>query len=136
MDYIYLSIIASLFVIIGYIPEITNILKTKTATIENLYIWFIWSCGSIFSISFCALNEEYYAMSTHVIIFTMNSSTFLLKLYYYKKPLLKYTLFNNFDKKPNINTDNNAVIFNPLNNNINNNNINNNNNKFVDIDIV
>jgi len=25
-------------------------------------------------------------MSTYVIIFTMNSSTFLLKLYYYKKP--------------------------------------------------
>ena len=86
MQYIFLSIIASIFVIIGYIPEITSILKTKQATIDNLYIWFIWSCGSIFSITFCLLNEEYYAMSTHVIIFTMNSSTFLLKLYYYKKP--------------------------------------------------
>ena len=85
MDYIYLSIIASILVIVGYIPEITSILKTKTANIDNIYIWFIWSCGSIFSITFCYLNQEYYAMSTHVIIFTMNSTTFLLKLYYYQK---------------------------------------------------
>ena len=85
MQYIFLSIIASIFVIIGYIPEITSILKTKQSTMDNLYIWFIWSCGSIFSITFCILNEEYYNMSTHVIIFTMNSTTFLLKLYYYKK---------------------------------------------------
>jgi uncharacterized protein with PQ loop repeat len=83
-QYIYLSLIASIFVVVGYIPEFINIIKTKQSTIENLYIWFIWSCGSIFSITFCALNEEYFAMSTHVIIFSMNSSTFLLKLYYYK----------------------------------------------------
>jgi hypothetical protein len=85
MQYIFLSIIASIFVIIGYIPEITSILKTKHATIDNLYIWFIWSCGSIFSITFFILNEEYYAMSTYIILFIMNSATFLLKLYYYKK---------------------------------------------------
>ena len=58
MEYIILSIIASFFVIIGYIPEINNILKTKQATIDNLYIWFIWSCASIFSITFCLLNEN------------------------------------------------------------------------------
>ena len=83
MKYIYLSIISSILVIIGYIPEISFILKTKQATIDNLYIWFIWCCASIFSIIFCALNEEYNPMSTHIIIFSMNSSTFLLKLYYY-----------------------------------------------------
>jgi hypothetical protein len=86
--YIYLSIIASIFVVVGYIPEFINILKTKQSTIENLYIWLIWSCGSIFSITFCAINEEYFAMSTHVIIFSMNSSTFLLKLYYYKRGII------------------------------------------------
>lgn len=93
-QYIYLSIVASIFVVIGYIPEFINIVKTKQSTIENLYIWFIWSCGSIFSITFCALNEEYFAMSTHVIIFSMNSSTFLLKLYYYK-PCLTNKYENN-----------------------------------------
>jgi hypothetical protein len=89
MRYISLSIIASILVIIGYIPEIKNIIKTKSATIDNLYIWLIWSTGSIFSITFCFLNEEYYAMSTHVIIFTMNSTTLLIKFYYYKKSLNK-----------------------------------------------
>jgi hypothetical protein len=82
-QYIYLSIIVSNFVVVGYIPEFINIIKTKQCTMDNLYIWFIWSCGSIFSITFCALNKEYYAMSTLVIIFSMNSTTFLLKLYYY-----------------------------------------------------
>ena len=89
MQYIYLSIISSILVIIGYIPEISSIIKTKQATIDNLYIW---CCGSVFSIAFCALNEEYYPMSTHIIIFTMNSSTFLLKLYYYNK--------SNYNLKP------------------------------------
>ena len=82
MDYFFLSIIASIFVILGYLPEFYDIIKTKHATMENIAIWFIWSTGSLFSITYCALNEEYYVMSTHVVIFTMNFTTFILKLYY------------------------------------------------------
>lgn len=85
MQYIYLSIISSVLVIVGYIPEISSILKTKQATIDNLYIWFIWCCSSVFSIIFCALNAAYLPMSTHIIILSMNTSTFILKLYYYNK---------------------------------------------------
>lgn len=42
MEYIILSIIASFFVIIGYIPEINNILKTKQATIrKSIYLVYL-----------------------------------------------------------------------------------------------
>lgn len=84
MNYFFLSVIASIFVILGYLPEFYDIIKTKHATMENITIWFIWSTGSLFSITYCALNKEYYAMSTHVVIFTMNFTTFLLKFYYVK----------------------------------------------------
>uniref|UniRef100_A0A6C0E2K5 PQ-loop repeat-containing protein n=1 Tax=viral metagenome TaxID=1070528 RepID=A0A6C0E2K5_9ZZZZ len=93
MDYFFLSIIASIFVILGYLPELYDIIKTKYATMENITIWFIWSAGSLFSITYCALNQEYYIMSTHVVIFTMNFTTFLLK-FYYVKIYPKYTNTN------------------------------------------
>jgi uncharacterized protein with PQ loop repeat len=88
--YYFLSIIASILVVLGYLPEFYDICKTKTATIENMYIWFIWSAANIFSIVYCILNQYYYIMITHIIVFSMNSTTFLLKYYYiylYKPPI-------------------------------------------------
>lgn len=117
-QYIYLSIIASTFVVVGYIPEFINIIKTKQSTIENLYIWFIWSVGSIFSITFCLLNEEYFAMSTHIIIFSMNSTTFLLKLYYYNSSsffkIIEPNIFFIQDKYNNNNIENSDEVINPI----------------------
>ena len=112
MPFIYLSIIASILVVIGYIPEIYSIYRSKKADIENIYIWLIWSCASIFSISFCILNEEYYVMSTYIIIFIMNSTTLLLKLYYFYQNKQNNNKQNMILNKAE--NDNNIVVLNPL----------------------
>jgi CDP-diglyceride synthetase len=106
MPFIYLSIIGSILVIIGYIPEIYYIIKHKKADIENIYIWLIWSCASIFSLSYCLLNNQFYVMATYIIIFIMNTSTLLIKLYYF---------YNNNNNNNNIfEIDKETQVINPI----------------------
>lgn len=55
MNYFFLSIIASVFVILGYIPEFYTIITCKKKDVGNVYIWLIWTTGNTFSIAYCVL---------------------------------------------------------------------------------
>jgi len=82
MDYTFLSIMASVLVVIGYLPEFYSIIKNKSKDVGNIYIWIIWTTSSSLSVIYCILIEEYYVMVTNIIILLMNFLTFLLKYYY------------------------------------------------------
>ena len=82
MNYYFLSIIASIFVILGYIPEFYTIITCKKKDVGNIYIWLIWTTGNVFSIAYCVMISEYYIMATNIIILFMNFSVFMLKYYY------------------------------------------------------
>lgn len=82
MDYTFLSIMASVLVVIGYLPEFYTIIVYKNKEVGNMYIWIIWTTSSSLSVIYCALIKEYYVMVTNVIILLMNFLTFLLKYYY------------------------------------------------------
>jgi len=82
MAYYYLSILSSVFIFTGYLPELYHVIISKQATLGNIYIWLIWCMASLLSIIYCLLNEEYYVMTTHIVVFTMNGTTFSLKYYY------------------------------------------------------
>ena len=82
MNYFFLSIISSIFVILGYIPEFYTIITYKKKDVGNVYIWLIWTTGNTFSITYCILIHEYYIMATNIIILLMNFSIFILKYYY------------------------------------------------------
>lgn len=80
--YYILSIISSVLVMLGYLPEFYDICKNKKANLENMYIWLVWAAANIFSIAYCLINQYYYVMITYVLVFVMNFATFILKYYY------------------------------------------------------
>jgi len=88
MAYEELSIIGSVLIILGYLPEFYALYKVKEAKIENAYIWIIWTSGSLLALLYGILNEQYYLIATQITVFLMNTLTLLSKIYYiycYKK---------------------------------------------------
>jgi len=82
MKYVYLSIISSGFVIIGYLPEIylsyfqiKNIDSTK-------YSSALWLLGGIFGIIYSSLNNEPFITANYSINTVLNVTILLLKQYY------------------------------------------------------
>lgn len=82
MPYQYLSIISSIFVVLGYLPEIYIVIINKKSNITNIPIWIIWLLSSGLGIIYCGLNQNY------LINFFLCLVTFILNmffLYYNKK---------------------------------------------------
>ena len=57
-------------------------IKTKEAKIESSIIWIIWTSGSLLTIIYGALNDQYYLMTSQYTVFGMNFLTLSLKIYY------------------------------------------------------
>jgi hypothetical protein len=88
MPYQYLSIISSIFVVLGYLPEIYIVIINKKSNITNIPIWIIWLLSSGLGIIYCGLNQNYLIMINYLINFFLCLVTFILNmffLYYNKK---------------------------------------------------
>ena len=95
MAYEAISIIASVLIIIGYLPEFYTLYKIKNVEIENAYIWIIWTIGSFLALLYGILNEQYYLIATQITVFLMNIITLLCKIYC----MYCYKLFNEIPKE-------------------------------------
>jgi len=110
MAYEAISIIASVLIMLGYLPEFYALYKAKEAKIENAYIWIIWTSGSLLALLYGILNEQYYLIATQITVFLMNTLTLLSKIYY----IYCYKLFNEIPKEKlkssDISIDNNILF--------------------------
>jgi hypothetical protein len=89
MKYTEISICSSVLAALGYIPEFYFIInKIENNNYSNI-IWIIWSTSSFLSVLYAGLNEEYFVFANCFIIFSLNSSMFLLKLKYNKNIIEK-----------------------------------------------
>ena len=82
MAYEVISIVASILIILGYLPEFYALYKLKEAKIENAYIWIIWTSGSLLALLYGILNKQYYLIATQITVFIMNIITLFSKIYY------------------------------------------------------
>ena len=82
MAYEVISIIASILIILGYLPEFYILYKLKKAKLENIYIWIIWTSGSFLALLYGILNKQYYLIASQITVFIMNIITLFSKLYY------------------------------------------------------
>jgi len=64
MKYVYLSIIASSFVVVGYFPEIYLTILQKN---PSGYSFGLWLVAGFFSITYNVLNEEYFSAINYSI---------------------------------------------------------------------
>ena len=87
MPYEYLSITSSVFVVLGYLPEIYFVIINKKSNITNIPIWIIWLLSSGLGIIYCGLIQNYLIMLNYLLNFFLCLLTFFLNmffLYYYK----------------------------------------------------
>ena len=104
--YEYLSIISSVLIILGYLPEYYIMIKTKEAKIESSIIWIIWTSGSLLTIIYGLLNDQYYLMTSQYTVFGMNLLTLILKIYY-----IYYNIDNKiYIEKNNIEENKNQIV--------------------------
>lgn len=78
MKYIYLSIMASSFVVIGYFPEIYLTILQKN---PSGYSFGIWLIAGFFSISYNVLNEEYFGAVNYSINTFLTIIVLLVKIH-------------------------------------------------------
>lgn len=117
MAYEAISIVASILIILGYLPEFYTMYKIKKVEMENAYIWIIWTIGSFLALLYGILNEQYYLIATQITVFLMNIITLLCKIYC-MYCMYCYKLFNEISKEKvsecdigiNSNIDNNIDI--------------------------
>lgn len=81
MKYIYLSIIASSFVVVGYFPEIYLTILQKN---PSGYSFGIWLIAGFFSILYNVLNEEYFGAVNYSINTFLTVIVLLVKIHYKK----------------------------------------------------
>lgn len=81
MKYIYLSIIASSFVVTGYFPEIYLTILQKN---PSGYSFGIWLIAGGFSILYNVLNEEYFSAINYSINTFLTIIVLLVKIHYKK----------------------------------------------------
>jgi hypothetical protein len=86
MNYVYLSIISSSFVIIGYLPEIyLTVFQIKNVD-STKYSSTLWLIGGVLGTVYSGLNN---ADTLIIINYSINTSlnllTLVLKIYYYYK---------------------------------------------------
>ena len=89
MKYIYLSIIASSFVVVGYFPEIyLTILQKNPAG----YSFGLWLVAGFFSITYNLLNEEYFSAINYSINTFLTVIVLIVKIYSKKNEMLQKEL--------------------------------------------
>jgi hypothetical protein len=86
MNFVYLSIISSSFIIIGYLPEIYfTIFQIKNVD-STKYSSTLWLLGGIFGTVYSGLNNaDTFIIVNYSINTSLNLLTLLLKIYYYCK---------------------------------------------------
>ena len=87
MKYVYLSIISSGFVIIGYLPEIYITFYQIKNVNSSKYASSMWLLAGIFGIIYSSLNNEDFITINYSINTFLNLSILSLKFYYDFTPL-------------------------------------------------
>jgi len=82
MAYEYISITSSVFVVIGYLPEIYFVFINKKSNITNIPIWIIWLLSSGLGIIYCGLNQNYLIMINYFLNFFLCLVTFSLNMFF------------------------------------------------------
>ena len=82
MKYVYLSIISSGFVIIGYLPEIYITFYQIKNVNSSRYSSSIWLLGGIFGIVYSSLNNEDFITINYSVNTFLNLLILILKFYY------------------------------------------------------
>jgi hypothetical protein len=86
MNYVYLSIISSSFIIIGYFPEIYLTLFQIKNVDSTKYSSSLWLLGGILGTIYSGLNgADTLIIVNYSINTSLNLLTFILKIYYYYK---------------------------------------------------
>jgi hypothetical protein len=85
MNYVYLSIISSTFIIVGYLPEIYfTIFQVKNVD-STKYSSTLWLIGGILGTVYGGINNaDRLIIINYSINTSLNLLTLILKLYYYK----------------------------------------------------
>jgi len=86
MKYVYLSIISSTFIIIGYLPEIyLTIFQIKNVD-STKYSSTLWLFGGVLGTVYSGINNtDTFITANYSINTSLNLLTLVLKLYYYCK---------------------------------------------------
>lgn len=97
MIYQYLSIVSSILVVIGYIPELYNLcnclcLNKSYNEYSNKLIWMIWIGASSFGLSYGICINDNYLIINYGVNTLLNSSIFILRMYAFRKPLLEQNI--------------------------------------------
>lgn len=87
MKYVYLSIISSGFVIIGYLPEIYSTITQNKNFPTAHYSSTLWLLAGIFGIIYSSMNREVFITANYSINTFLNILILSLKYYYYCKTL-------------------------------------------------
>lgn len=89
MKYVYLSIIASSFIVVGYFPEIYLTILQKN---PSGYSFGLWLIAGFFSITYNVLNEEYFSAINYSINTFLTIIVLFLKIQSKKYENLQKTL--------------------------------------------
>ena len=82
MKYVYLSIIASSFVVVGYFPEVYLTILQKN---PGGYSFGLWLIAGLFSILYNVLNEEYFGAINYSVNTFLTVIVLCVKIYCRKK---------------------------------------------------
>ena len=89
MKYIYLSIIASSFIVVGYFPEIYLTILQKN---PSGYSFGLWLIAGFFSITYNVLNEEYFSAINYSVNTFLTVIVLILKINSKQKEILQKEL--------------------------------------------
>lgn len=86
MNFVYLSIISSSFVIIGYLPEIyLTVFQIKNVD-STKYSSTLWLIGGILGTVYSGINDaDKFIIINYSVSTSLNLLTLVLKIYYYYK---------------------------------------------------
>jgi hypothetical protein len=87
MKYVYLSIISSGLVVVGYLPEIYITFYQIKNVNSSRYSSSIWLLAGIFGIIYSSLNNEDFITINYSVNTFLNLSILILKFYYDFTPL-------------------------------------------------
>jgi len=89
MKYIYLSIIASSFIVVGYFPEIYLTILQKH---NHGYSFGLWLIAGFFSITYNVLNNEYFSAINYSVNTFLTVIVLILKINSKQKEILQKEL--------------------------------------------
>jgi len=86
MSFVYLSIISSTFIFIGYLPEIYFMIFQVKNVDSTKYSSTIWLVGGVLGTVYSAINDaDTFIIVNYSVNTTLNLLTIIFKLYYYYK---------------------------------------------------